>query len=110
MVIGVDCDGVLTDLSLYIREYGRQWFGREPDNDAGYSVREVFSCTEKEEFRFGLKYFFWYCRKWPPREDAQKVLSRLTDKGHTLYGISARKFITMKTPLGIYSKSLFKNG
>ena len=108
MIIGIDCDGVLTDLASYIFEYGEKWFKRKPDNPSGYSIREVFNCTEKEETRFGLKYFFWYCKKWPPRENSVEIINKLNEDGHELYEISARKFVTMRTPLGLYSKVLYK--
>lgn len=108
MKIGIDCDGVLTDMSAYIYEYGEKWFKRKPTNPAGYSTAEVFGCTEKEEFRFGLKYFFVYCKKWPPRTGAVKVNGMLIDDGHKLYEITARKFVMMKNPLGWYSRHLFE--
>lgn len=50
MKIGVDCDGVLTDMSKYIFEYGEIWFKRKPDNPDGYSTAEIFGCTEKKNY------------------------------------------------------------
>lgn len=108
MRIGVDCDGVLTDMSAYICEYGEKWFKRKPTNPSGYSVSEVFGCSDREEFKFGLKYFFFYCKKWPPREQAVDIVKKLNAEGHTLYEITARKFVTMKNPLGWYSRFLYE--
>ena len=108
MRIGVDCDGVLTDMSAYIYEYGEKWFNRKPTNLLGYSVSEVFCCSEREEFKFGLKYFFTYCRKWNPRDGAVDVITKLNMEGHILYEITARKFVTMRNPLGWYSKYLYR--
>ena len=108
MIIGVDCDGVLTDMSAFILKYGKKWFKRAPDNPNGYSVTDVFGCTEKEETKFGLRYFPQYCRSWPPREGAVETVNKLNSAGHTLYEISARKFVTMKNPLGSYSRFLYK--
>lgn len=109
MIIGVDCDGVLTDMSKYIYEYGEKWFKRKPGNPCGYSTAEIFGCTNKEEFCFGLRYFFTYCKKWPPRTDAVRINNMLINNGHQLYEITARKFVTMKNPLGWYSKHVFEN-
>lgn len=109
MIIGVDCDGVLTDMSAYIYEYGEKWFKRKPVNPDGYSTSEVFSCTDKEEFKFGLRYFFTYCKKWPPRENTTEIINKLNNDGHLLYQITARKFVTMKNPLGWYSRYLYQN-
>ena len=108
MKIGIDCDGVLTDMTAYICEYGEKWFKRKPVNPSGYSTAEVFGCTEKEELRFGLKYFFVYCKKWPPRSQAVEVNRKLREQGYELYEITARKFVMMKNPLGWYSRHLFK--
>ncbi len=109
MIIGVDCDGVLTDMSEYIFEYGEKWFKRKPDNLNGCGTSEIFYCTEKEEFMFGLKYFFTYCKKWPPRDNASEIIRKLNNDGHTLYEITARKFVTQRSLLGWYSRYLFEH-
>lgn len=108
MIIGVDCDGVLTDMTAYICRYGEKWFRRKPVNPCGESAAEIFGCSEKEEFRFGLRYFFTYCRKWPPRENAAEVIERLGKDGHMLYQITARKFVVSQNPLGAYSRHLYR--
>lgn len=108
MIIGVDCDGVLTDMSAYIYEYGEKYFKRKPSNLDGYSTAEIFDCSDKDEFRFGLRYFFTYCKKWPPRNGAAEIISKLNKDGHELYEITARKFVTMKNPLGWYSRLLYE--
>ena len=57
MNIGIDADGVLTDMSAFYFEYGERFFKRKPSDTAGYSISEIFGCSEKQEFKFGLKYF-----------------------------------------------------
>ena len=109
MKIGVDCDGVLTDMSAYICKYGEMYFHRKPGNLAGYGTREIFGCSAKEDIRFGLRYFFTYCKKWPPRAGAAEVINRLHGEGHKLYEITARMFVTQKNPLGWYSRHMFRN-
>jgi len=108
MNIGIDCDGVLTDMSEYIFEYGEKWFKMKPVNPNGLNVSEIFECSEKEEFLFGLRYFFTYCKKWPPRKNSAKAIRKLRREGHKLYQITARKFITQNNPLGWYSKLVYK--
>lgn len=107
MKIGVDCDGVLTDMSGYICQYGEAFFRRKPVNPAGYGARDIFGCSAKENLRFGLRYFPLYCRKWPPRPGAVEALGRLRAQGHRLYEITARMFVTKKSPLGWYSRRMF---
>lgn len=109
MKIGIDADGVLTDMSAFNYEYGERFFRRSPENLAGYSVEDIFGCTSKDEFRFGLKYYLTYCKKWPPRSDCAQTVARLNADGHELYEITARKFATMKNPLGWYVRKTFRN-
>ncbi len=106
MRIGVDCDGVLTDLSAFYKEYGERFFRRKPDEPDGCSVSEMFGCSGRMEFIFGLRYFIPYCKKWPPRENAAEALRKLADDGHELYQITARKFATETGWLGRYSREL----
>lgn len=108
MVIGVDCDGVLTDMNAYICKYGEKWFKRKPINPDARDTTEVFGCSEKEEFRFGLKYFFPYCRSFPPRKGAADAINQL-GKNNLVYSITARKFTTNKNPLGEYSRHMFRH-
>lgn len=56
MIIGVDCDGVLTNMSAYILTYGEKWFKRSPSDPSGYGAMDAFGCTEREEFKFGLRF------------------------------------------------------
>ena len=108
MKIGIDADGVLTDMSAFNYEYGERYFKRKPENLNGYGVMEQFGCTKGQELRFGLRYFITYCKKWPPREGCSEVISRLNADGQELYEITARKFVTMKNPLGWYSCRMFR--
>lgn len=108
MIIGVDCDGVLTDLNAYICKYGEKWFKRKPINPNAKEATEAFGCTKDEEFKFGLRYFFPYCRSFPPREGAIDALDKL-GKNNQIYSITARMFTTRKNLIGEYSRHLFRH-
>jgi len=107
--IGIDADGVLTDMSAFYFEYGEKFFKRKPSNLAGYSISEIFECSKKQEFKFGLKYFIKYCKECPPRVNCAEIIKQFNADGHNLYEITARKFVTMKNPLGGYSRWLFES-
>lgn len=108
MRIGIDADGVLTDMTAFNIEYGERYFKRPPKDPTGYSAETIFGCTTKEEFRFGLRYFLTYCKKWPPRVNCSSIIAKLNADGHELYEITARKFVTSKHPLGWYVRRIFK--
>lgn len=109
MVIGVDADGVLTDMSGFNYKYGENFFGHKPVDYAGYTTAEIFGESKIREFFFGLRHFYDYCSRLEPRENAADVCRKLTSEGHSLYEITARKFSTMKNPLGSLSRRLFRD-
>lgn len=109
MVIGVDCDGVLTDLSTYIWHYGEVYFNKKPIDKRAYNVTEIFQCTKRQEYKFWLRYFWPYCKKWLPRDKAVKILGLLNQEGHELYEITARMFVTRRGVLGWYSRHVLRN-
>lgn len=109
MIIGVDADGVLTDMQKFNFQCGKKYFKKEIVNPEGYSVKEIFGVGKWAEFFYGLKYFPWYCKSYPPRENAVEVLNRLKEEGNAIHEITARKFVTQKTPLGKSSKKWFLN-
>ena len=49
MIIGVDADGVLTDMQLFNYTYGQLFFNKEIINPSAYSVREIFEVSKFQE-------------------------------------------------------------
>lgn len=109
MVIATDADGVLTDMSGFNYIYGEKFFGHKPVDFSGYTTAEIFGENKAREFLFGLRYFYDYCCRLEPRENASEVCKKLCSRGHSLYVITARKFSTQNTPLGALSRNLFRN-
>ncbi len=108
MIIGVDCDGVLTDMSEYIFQYGEKWFKRKPENPNAFNPSKIFNCSKIQELIFGIRYFFTYCKTWPPRKYAAAAVRKLMNDGHEVYQITARKFASHENFLGRYSRNLYK--
>ena len=106
MNIGIDTDGVLTDLYGFNYEIGTKVLKKELINPSGYNLKEMYGVKKSWELFHGLKYFFSYSKNWPPREQAPEMIRQLKNDGHRLNEITARKFVTMKNPLGWYSKYL----
>ena len=46
MRIGIDTDGVLTDMASYLQKMGRYYLNREPSDTTAYNVEDIF-CTSK---------------------------------------------------------------
>lgn len=109
MDIGIDCDGVLTDMSEYILRYGEKLFGRKASNPDALDITDIFNCTKIQETFFGLRYFLKYCKKWPPRKYASSAVKELKKDGHKVFQITARKFTSGNGPLGAVSRYIYKS-
>lgn len=109
MQIGIDVDGVLTDLWKYQCKAGEHFFHRAPVEPEKLSVREMFGCSKAAELLFWVCSFPGYCRNCPPREDAPAALRRLAGAGHRLYLITSRKFSADNTVPGRYSRAWLRD-
>lgn len=109
MIIGTDADGVLTDMWGFYRKYGEKFFRHKLVNPQGYTPAEMFEESKIRQFFFVLRYFYEYCCRLNPRKKAREVCKKLNAQGNEIYVITARKFSTMKNPLGRISKKLFMN-
>ena len=107
MIIGVDADGVLTNMQEFNYTCGKKFFKKDIVNPEGYSAKEIFEVSQFKELLYGIQYFPKYCKEWPPYENASTVIKRLSDGGHELHEITARKFVTYKNYIGRASKSWF---
>lgn len=109
MNIGIDVDGVLTDMQTYCCMKGEELLGRPPVDRAAKKVENMFKITKFEKLRYGGTLFFNYCKKCPPREKAAEIFTKLKEKGHNLHIITARRFITRKNPMGVHCRRVLKN-
>lgn len=109
-VVGVDADGVLTDMSKFNIEEGMKYFKKEPVDPSAYHTRDIFGVSKTAETIYGLRGALQkYCTKIPPRPQCQTVISKLNEEGIELHEITARKFTTFKNVIGFYYRSLFEN-
>ncbi len=106
MVIAIDADGVLTDMSSFCLKMGEKYLGRTASNTKAYSWEEMYETSFWEIVCYGVRIFIKYCKECDPRQNAQKVIAQLNQEGHDLYEVTARKFVTMQNPLGAYSRSM----
>ncbi len=103
--IGIDVDGVLTNLEEYQLKYGKKYFKNVNNvNEKGYDICEIFHCTKEEEKKFWTKYIWKYCLIEPIVKDAKKVIDNLKKDGHDIYIITSRAHTTEENALG----SLFR--
>ena len=113
MKIGVDIDGVLTDIATFQLERGSKYFGKII-NKNGYEIRDIFDCSRIKESEFWLKNLDYY--KMSARDGSSEFLYYLKNKGFDIYIISARNLLLrkytnywLKTNNIYYDKIIYSN-
>lgn len=107
--IGIDVDGVLTDLEKYQLHYGKKYFKNINNIDeTKIDIEDIFSVSKKEREIFWIKYIWKYCLSIPARENAAAVFKKLKEEGHNLYIITSRAHATEEGITGkLFRKMLF---
>lgn len=94
MNIGVDIDGVLTNIQDYVFEYGSKFSYKNGKNLKNleknkYETSEIFNWQNDEDRTFWDEIFTNYAQNERPRFFASEVLKKINEK-HKIYIITAR--------------------
>lgn len=96
MRIGIDIDGVLTNLEQFQLDYGSKFAfedcKKELINVNGYEIKDIFNISDEKYDEFWDKYFLNYVVNEPIRKFADEITNKLHDEGYELYIITARYF------------------
>lgn len=109
MRIGIDIDGVLTNIEEFQLEKGKVFFNMLPKNRKGYEIAEIFDVTEEEDDYFWTTYLYKYAIEEKAREHASEVIEKLKKEGNEIYIITARYLTTHNTKLGKQMRNIVKN-
>ena len=113
MNIGIDLDGVLTDIQSFNLKHAPPFFkkkyNREIVDETPYDIRDIFKCTEDEHRAYWTKHLLKYAITEPARKDAKHVIRKLRNDGHSIYIISKRVFTCRDDFLGKLMRSLVRN-
>lgn len=94
MKIGIDIDGVITDLSRFYLDYGTKFaFENDIDkieNPNGYEIEEILGLQEGEHIEFWKKYDEYYTKEKYTREFAPEIIEKLKKDGNEIHLITAR--------------------
>ena len=94
MNIGIDIDGVLTDLERVIIDFGSKMCVEDHlsinINPNEYYENKVFGWTEEQTEKFWNKYLVEYVTQSNPREFAEEVITKMQQEGNKIYFITAR--------------------
>lgn len=94
MRIGIDIDGVLTDIEQWQLDYGSKYFyekfGKDIVNYKAYETTDIFDIDSRLDDEFWKEYFEDYSINVEPRKFASEVIKKLKDDGNEIYIITAR--------------------
>jgi len=113
MNIGIDVDGVLTDIQGFNRKHAPQFFrkkfNREVVDENPYDIRDVFKCSEDEYQAYWKKHLLKYATLEPARKGAKKTVRELRKDGHKIFIISKRVFTCRDDFMGKLMRFLMRN-
>ena len=94
MRIGIDIDGVLTDIEKWQLDYGSKFYyenyNKEIVNPKGYETNDIFNSTFECDDLFWDKYFKEYSINVEARKFASEVILKLKQDGYKINIITAR--------------------
>lgn len=103
-VIGLDIDGVLTDIHKFQLEKGEKFlkekFQRDVVNRDAQDIDEIFECNEKESRAFWTKYLMKYSISEKARDGAGAFTKALHEKGDKIVIITSRVYTESDSVLG----------
>ena len=93
MKIGIDIDGVLTDISRFIVDYGQKFCIENGINfkicEDEYDEVKALGITDEQNEQFWNNYLEYYATEYPVRDFAVEIISKLK-KENEIYIITAR--------------------
>ena len=94
MRIGIDIDGVLTDIEKWQLDYGSKFYfekyGKEILDNEGYETTDIFKVDSKFDDEFWTEYFKEYSINVDVRKFASELIKKLKQDGNEIYIITAR--------------------
>ncbi len=103
MRIGIDIDGVLTDIEQWQLDYGGKYFSKYNKsvvNKDGYEITTIFEVDDNLDSQFWNEYLYEYVTKEPSRKFASEVIKKLKANGNEIYIITARYLTDRNTKEG----------
>ena len=94
MRIGIDIDGVLTNIIRYACDYGSKYFfkkyGKLDININAWSLKDMFNVTDEEDKECWLSLVKDYSINEPARPFAAEIIEKIKNENNEIYIITAR--------------------
>jgi len=113
MNIGIDVDGVLTDIHSFNLRHAPIFFksnyNREVVDENQYDIRDIFECAGDEYESYWREHLLKYVTSEPARVGAKEVIRKLRKDGHSIFIISKRVFTYRNDFLGMLMRFIMRN-
>jgi len=113
MNIGIDIDGVLTDIHGFNRKHAppffKKKFNREVVDATPYDIQDIFDCPSDEHEAYWKKHLLPYAVFETARAGARRTVRKLIQDGHNVYIVSKRVFTCRDDFLGKLMRFLVRN-
>ncbi len=110
LIIGVDVDGVLTDLYSYVDKECENFAKKHnfvvKRNLIGKNTKDMFGWNDEQDNLFWQECIFDYGQKTKRKTGASEILKHLKEQGHIIYIVTARRYCTNHDEIGEKSKSI----
>lgn len=111
MKIGIDIDGVLTDIESWQLEQGSKYFyskGATLKEPFSKHISTMFGVSKDEDAKFWADNVFEYAKTEPARKYASEITNKLKQDGHKIYIITARSYTSEDSLNGEKMRSIVK--
>lgn len=94
MRIGIDIDGVLTNMEQFMIDYATKYCYENnlpiKINVSEYDDVKMLNITQEHAIKFWNEYLGYYVMKYPIRLFAREIIERLKQEGNEIYIVTAR--------------------
>ena len=93
MNIGIDIDGVLTNMETWQCEsaskYMYEKYNKNIKNDKGYDTSEIYGVTKEQDSKWWFDTYSEYMKQ-KPRDYASEITNKLAEEGNKIFIVTAR--------------------
>jgi len=112
MRIGIDIDGVLTNIEQFSVDYFSKYLIENNVDynisNSSYSVAKSFNVHDKIEDSFWEEYLEFYAKEESARAFASEVIKKLKNNGNEIYIITARSLTNRDDEIGENMRTIVK--
>ena len=113
MRIGIDIDGVLTDVGQFAMNYISKYCVENGIDynigDSSYEYYKMFNISKAQEDDFWSEYLDYYSTNEKARPFASEIIKKLKEDGHEIYIITARWLTNRDDNAGCRMREIVKN-